>query len=347
MLTVFENRQRYGLRRGDEAVLPALYDAVWPLLNSFWGFRRGDSFGVLAADGTVICPCLIPAVYPGFAELTIDDELAAVLESDATFLAFMQAQFPGLHNFYGRLCKPARWWAEVATPLLANEAQELFLLASDRSLVLKGDGTWAWRMRCSEAPMPPLLFAAQEPATLTLAKPHEFTVTNEVDLLRWRKQLTDDEIDVEFTDDDYSLPLDVWVVNEQAETAHWNALAAVLASSGIGFRKLGAGPSPAFYIPFTLATLAPSVLAACTAHLTAFFAAEVTNNLSVERLIYLAWLWANGFVTYNLALGQHQVDSRYDFAANWFDSATIDALYQDYELDKLLPLLRLPPQSLA
>lgn len=347
MLTPFENKQRYGLRRGAETVLPALYEAVWPLLATFWGFRQGDAFGVLAADGTVISPCTLPAIYSGFAELDMDEELAAILESDATFIAFMQGQFPGLQTYGSRLCKPTQWWAEVATPHLVNEASEIVLFAAGRRLVLKDDDTWAWKSQHSGAQAFPLLFAAQETTLLTLAQQHEFAAAEVADLLRWRQQLTSDEIDVEFADDDYSLPLELWAGADRETAAHQNALAEVLASSGIISHELGARPTPAFYIPFNPQAIAPSARQACEEHLAPLLANNSASYISVEQLIYLAWLWANGFISFNPALTQHEVDSRYAFATDWFANVPIDALYQRYKLDRLLPLLQLPPQSLV
>ena len=41
------------------------------------------------------------------------------------------------------------------------------------------------------------------------------------------------------------------------------------------------------------------------------------------------------------------MDGRYEFDNGWFDNLVIDTIYINYELDKLVPLLREPAQGVA
>ena len=94
------------------------------------------------------------------------------------------------------------------------------------------------------------------------------------------------------------------------------------------------------YKPFDIDQLAPAVRQACEDHLNTIFEVDADSRVYVDQLTYLAWLWANGFVFYDERDGMHWVDGRYEFDNGWFDNNIIDNIYSEYELDKLVPLLR-------
>ncbi|WP_156126506.1 hypothetical protein [Hymenobacter sp. DG25B] len=100
-----------------------------------------------------------------------------------------------------------------------------------------------------------------------------------------------------------------------------------------------------FYKPFDIAQLAPAVRQACEQQLNTVYEVDADSRVYVDQLIYLAWLWANDFVFYDERDGMHWVDGRYEFDNGWFDNNIIDNIYSEYELDKLVPLLREPAAS--
>ena len=195
MLTLIEISERYGLARGEEVVVPATYDAVWPLLGAFWGIRAGNLFGVLAADGSEICPCVLPATYWGFAQLQVDEALGAAMETHDTFIEYVQANLIGLHGHVDHtvLFQPAKWYAETVTPFLDDERGELCLYSPNRCLVLTKDGSWSWREDIPYPCVAPLVCATSSPVTFSEILPHafrEFLEANIWDMTYWRLKLT-------------------------------------------------------------------------------------------------------------------------------------------------------------
>lgn len=341
MLAPFEVNHFFGLQQANEVVLIPEYEAVWPLPHGFWGFRRGDLFGVLAADGREASPCQLPAVYNGFAELTVDEELEAFLEPEATFVPFMRQRFPALQMHYNQLCQPTSWLAETITPHLADEEGEVWLYAADRCLVLKPAGTWEMMKRPPKAREEDIYYAPQHPqATFPPAVPAEFVPADVEDLLRWRLRLSELTQDSEQADG--ASAFEWTLADSQARNSHLNALEEVLTSSGIRSLKPVEGVDIPFYKPFDIALLAPTVRQACEEQLDTIFEVDADSRVYVDQLIYLAWLWANDFVFYDQCDGMHWVDSRYEFDNSGFDNTIIDNIYRDYELDKLMPLLREP-----
>ena len=341
MLAPFEVNQLFGLQQAGEVVLPPEYEAVWPLPNGFWGFRRGELFGVLAADGREASACQLPAVYTGFAELTVDEELEAFLEPEATFMPFMRQRFPALQMHYHQLCQPTSWLAEAITPHLTDEEGEVRLYAADRILVLKPAGSWEMMKRPPKAQERNIYYAPQHlEATYQQVVPAEFVAADVEDLLRWRLRLTELTEDSEKVDGASAFN---WaLVDCQARTSHLNALEEVLTSSGIRSLKPVEGVDIPFYKFFDIALLAPVVRQSCEEHLNTIFEVDTDSRVYVDQLIFLAWLWANDFVFYDERDGMCWVDGRYDFDNSWFDNKIIDNIYSEYELDKLVPLLREP-----
>ena len=341
MLVPFKVNQLFGLQQADEVVLAPEYEAVWPLPNGFWGFRRGKLFGVLAADGSEASACQLPAVYNGFAELTVEEELECFLEPEATFVPFMRQRFPALQMYYDQLCQPTSWPAEAITPHLTDEEGEVWLYAADRILVLKPAGTWEMMKRPPKAREEHIFYAPQHPvATFQQVVPAEFVPADVEDLLRWRLRLIELTQTSEQVDEASAFS---WALADgQARTSHFNALEEVLTSSGIRSLKPVEGVDIPFYKPFDIGLLAPAVRQACEEQLNTIFEVDADSRVYVDQLIYLAWLWANGFVFYDERDGMHWVDGRYKFDNGWFDNNIIDNIHSEYELDKLVPLLREP-----
>ena len=97
-LAAFQENGRFGLRTADEQILLPEYNAVWPMLSGkFWGFRKGVAFGVIAADGTEVVSCSLPARFQGYRELGAEDEHRALQVSETRFLSHLREQHPGLH----------------------------------------------------------------------------------------------------------------------------------------------------------------------------------------------------------------------------------------------------------
>jgi hypothetical protein len=365
-LTPYKSNGYHGLLRGTEVALPARYHAVWALPYGFWGFRQGERFGVLAGTGQLASACVLPAVLPGFTELTVDEELEFFLEPEGSLVPFAQRRFPNLHQRHRVLCRPIAWLAEDVTPhLLAPSAREeyeelmadeefeefeefepesLWLYADDHTLELRPDGGWTRHTWTYE--LPRLYYRAQLPA-------HCFTTTTaqsvrpaEIeDLLRWRlrlHELAEGGTDPTAGDNLHWLITDVQ--QQAASVAGWQQL---LTASGI--QQIGAAEEEDLPLApeFSLAALPAAARAACEAHLTTIFEVNADSQPYVERLIYLAWLWANDLVFYDPEDGLHWVDGRYEFDNGLFDHAIIDNIYGEYALHKLRDLLRLPdlPQA--
>jgi hypothetical protein len=340
MIIPFEANGLFGLQLADKLVLAPEYDAVWPLPYGFWGYRRGEFFGVLTAAGAAAGPCKLPARHQGFAELTIDEELEAVLEPEATFVPFMRQRFPALHMHYDHLCQPTSWLAETITPHLADEEEELWLYAPEYCLILKPDGSWQHLKRPPKVRDEKLYFLSQHSAAFETVVPAEFEPAEVEDLLRWRLRLT--ELSQNPEEADAADALSWALADGKARSNHFNHLEEVLTSSGIRSLKPIEGVDIPFYKPFDITLVAPQVRQACEDHLNTIFEVDADSREIVDQLIYLAWLWANDFVFYDERNGMHWVDGRYEFDNGWFDNHIIDNIYSDYELDKLVPLLRQP-----
>ncbi|AIZ65372.1 hypothetical protein PK28_17000 (plasmid) [Hymenobacter sp. DG25B] len=208
---------------------------------------------MLAADGREASTCQLPAVYAGFAELTVDEELEAFLEPEATFVPFMRQRFPALQMHYDLLCQPASWLAEAITPHLTDEEGEVWLYAADRILVLKPAGSWEMMKRPPKAREENLYYAPQHPAgTFRQVVPAEFVAADVEDLLRWRLRLTELTEDSEKVDGASAF---TWTLADgQARTSHLNALEEVLTSSGIRSLK----PVEGWIFPSTNPSTLPS-----------------------------------------------------------------------------------------
>ena len=105
-------------------------------------------------------------------------------------------------------------------------------------------------------------------------------------------------------------------------------------------RQTGGGTlTPQSYLFFTPDFFSPHVLPACLKHLQAFPVIHQHNRQYVERLVYLAWLWANGYVLKTCLPPYYVVDARYIIDSEWFDNVPIQEVYLHYQLQALAPLL--------
>ena len=346
MLSPFELHQHFGLKKDGFVMLAPIYEAVWPLPNGFWGFRLGGLFGVITTDGAEVSACELPAYYTGFGELSLEEELEAFLEPDATFVPFMQRRFPALHTHYDQLCQPATWRAENITPYLSDDDQEVWLYADDRTLILKPNQSWQWLKHPAGARDKNGYYAPQHPLpNFRQVVSAEFKVADIESLLRWRRRLLDLK---ETSDQPDGADAFAWALADgQARVSHLNALDEVLVGSGIRSLKPVEGVDIPFYQPFDIDSVAPEVRKACEDHLNTIFEVDADSRVYVDQLIYLAWLWANDFVFYDERDGMHWVDGRYEFDNGWFDNQIIDTIHRNYELGKLVPLPREPAQGVA
>ena len=160
------------------------------------------------------------------------------------------------------------------------------------------------------------------------------------DLLRWRLRVI--ELTETSEQPDGADAFQWTIADGQARFGHLNALDEVLVGSGIRSIKPVEGVDIPFYKPFDIADVAPKLRKACEDHLSTIFEVDADSRVYVDQLIYLAWLWANDFVFYDERDGMHRVDGRYDFDNGWFDNHVLDYIYSEYELDKIVPLLREP-----
>lgn len=338
MLTLVEISERFGLAQGEEVVVPATYSAVWPLLDAFWGVRAGKVFGVLAADGSEICPCVLPATYWGFAQLQVDEELEAALDTEATLVDYLQTKFLGLQaSSVSRegLFQPARWWAETVTPHLANERGELYLYSTDRCLVLTKGSSWSW---LDEVPCPylaPLLCATHTPVTFSEIQPQESRELRDADIrqiLYWRLQLTTTS---DLTEEEAE---SIWLRKPILEDKNRAEIEELLRVNGIA-------PAVREDVSVEMPALTPAVRLIYEELLLKTMSVHENSREEVNHLLHLAWLWANGFVRFDAELYRHTVDGRYDFDLTPFKlnesyHETLGTIYQQHALGKLFPLLR-------
>ena len=344
MLTILETNNRFGLARGEEVVLPATYDAVWKLIDAFWGVRTGNVFGVRAADGSEICPCELPATYWGFAQLQIDAGLKKALETEASFIDYLYINYVGLQTCSIRdgIFQPAKWWAETVTPHLVNSQGELRLYGTDQCLVLTQSGAWSW---LEEVPYPclsPLLCATHTPLTFSeivsetrLGVPMRFSDMEIRSLMYWHMELTSDG---ELTQEDYD---NVFLRDSNARDNIGPALEEVLLTNDIA-------PALKQHVPVAMPALPPEVQMACEKLLFE----KMTSRAEVNHLLYLAWLWANDFVHFDAGLHRHTVNAPYDFDLTPLNLGedhrqTLADIYRENGLGRLFPLLRAAPRALS
>jgi hypothetical protein len=100
--------------------------------------------------------------------------------------------------------------------------------------------------------------------------------------------------------------------------------------------------APMFW-PYLSSAWPAHVLPTGEEHLGRFLTISEGNQLYIERLTYLAWLWANGYVYDTPEHPYHVVDRRYIVDPTWFGGATVGEVYSRFELAKLgSPLLEVP-----
>lgn len=335
MLVPVEHSGRFGLRHEADLVLPIHYEAVWPLPHGFWGFRLLDRFGVLSGTGELVEPCRLWGRLTTYRQLSIDDELAAVLEPAETYLAYMQTQYGQLYQLGAALCRAQEQFAEEFIRPQPSATAPVRLHGPQGHLTLHADGSWQWLPAIAERPC--CLYPAEAtPPCLSSATPQP--ADDEV-LWQWRHDLTGGPDDV-LTFDLSGLEPGIDGLAAQSQQAD---LLRLLASSGIA----PALPTPDEaglppYRVFDLAALPAATRQACEAHLDTIFEVNDDSRVYVDQLIYLAWLWANGYVYFDPEDSMHWLDTRYDFDNSWFDHHILDYLHMHYELDRLIPLLREP-----
>lgn len=331
MLSILELDERFGLARGEEVVIPAIYDAVWPLLDTFWGIRAGNVFGVLAADGSEICPCALPATYWGYAQLQMDQELEAALATKSIFINYLQTNFAGLQTYdiHEGLFQPARWWAETVTPHLATDQGELYLYSTEQCLVLTTSSSWYW---LDETPFPcvaPLICATHTPVAFTEIQPQESRKLHDVDfrrMLSWHLQLTSTG---EPTQEEIE---SIWLRQPIFEDENTGELEELLSANGIAAAMRED-------ISIEMPALTPAVRRACEKWLLETISGSENTHAQMSHLIYLAWLWANGYVQKTCLPPYYVVDARYIIDSEWFDNVPIQEVYLRYQLQALAPLL--------
>ena len=330
-LAVFQQNGCYGLRTAEEQFLPPEYDAVWPMLGGrFWGFRKGVAFGVVVADGTEVISCSLPARFQGYRELGAEDEHRALQVSETRFLSHLRELYPGLHITGSKLCQPAAWMVEEVTPYLEGPHNVLSFETHEFTLLLSDSGKWAWRQPPSIPRAKDIIHATSEPLTYSETSPLLFTEAGTTDLLNWRLR--------------YGRPGGDPGGEEQARwdqeinekvAAEYDQLVDVPTSTPDWWQHL----DTPFYFFFTPDLFPAHVLPACLRHLQAFPAIHRHNRQYVERLIYLAWLWANGYVLKTCLPPYYVVDARYIIDSEWFDNVPIQEVYLHYQLQALAPLL--------
>ena len=287
MLFPFELNKYLGLIKNGVVVLAPNYEALWRLPGGFWGFRLGEVFGVMTAEGIEVSACELTSSYAGFAELSVDEELEAFLEVEATFVPFMQRRFPALHMHYDQLCQPATWLAEHITPYLADDEDEVWLHAGNRTLVLKPDHNWQWLKHPPTAGDKSIYCAPQHPsATYRQVVPAEFEPADIEDLLRWRLRVI--ELTETSGQPDGADAFRWTIADGQARCSHLNALDEVLVGSGIRSLKPVEGVDTPFYKNFDIASVAPELRKACEDHLSTIFEVDADSRVYVDQLIYLA-----------------------------------------------------------
>ena len=327
----FQQNSCQGLRTAEQQLLPPEYDAVWPMLGGkFWGFRKGTTFGVIAADGTEVIPCSLPARYQGYRELGIEDEHRALQVSKTRFLSYLREQHLGLHITGSKLCQPAAWMVEEVTPHLEGLHNSLSFETSEFTLLLWDNGTWAWRQPPSIPRPKDIVHATADPVTLSETSPRLFTEATADDLLEWRLRYGrpggDPEGEMQARWDQE--------INEKV-AAEYEQLVDVPTTTPDWWDQLDAP----FYLFFTPDFFPPHVLRACLKYLQAFPPIHQQNRPYVERLIYLAWLWANGYVRKTYLPPYYVVDARYVIDSEWYDNVPIQEVYLNYQLQALAPLL--------
>lgn len=329
-LAAFQENGCYGLRTADEQILLPEYDAVWPMLSGkFWGFRKGVTFGVIAADGTEVISCTLPARYQGYRELGEEDEQRALQVSETRFLSYLREHYLGLHITDSKLCQPATWMAEEVTPQLEGADNSLSFETQEFTLLLWDSGEWAWRQPPSIPRVKEIIHATSEPVTYSETSPRLFTEASTTDLLDWRLRYhrpggAPEEEETRWDQE----------INEKV-AAEYDHLVDVPTSASDWWGHL----RTPFYLFFTPDFFPVNVLPACLKHLQAFPAIQQHNRQYVERLIYLAWLWANGYVLKTYLPPYYVVDARYIIDSEWFDDVPIQEVYVHYQLQVLAPLL--------
>lgn len=317
----------YGLCSLTDQILAPEYQAVWPMLaGRFWGYRWGEVFGVLSADGTEVIDCVVPARYPGYQLLSGSEELRALQVPEARFLSHLCEQYPALKMQGSSLCLPGAWFVEDITPCLEKAHRSLCFETTDFALLLWADGTWTWKPPSAVPVFKPVVLATAGPVTFSLITPHSFSEASTARLLNWRLR--------------YHSPAgtsgEQWERDIDAKVAMDYDRLANVPTGAPEWWEVEEAP---MYLTFELWHFPAPVLSVCVHHLQRLVEASPRSGPLMERLVYLAWLWANAFVHKTYLPPYYVVDARYIVDTTWFNGLPIQEVYLRYELNQLESLL--------
>jgi hypothetical protein len=342
-LTPFELHNRHGLLLNGQPVLPAGYDAVWELGRGFWGYRRGNWYGVVAPDGRLVCGCVLPATVRGYRMLSWPEQRRwAERPDDRAALAELGVRHPHLRQYLRVPCVPRRWAAEdILHHLWEKDAGwELHLPGRDADLVLYGRGGWDWE---PADPVRPLPCQLEHPSDFRWLEPEVLRAPDPTELLWWRWRCLRRLRLALLWGDNWPDALRQTVYEGRDEAWYELSLHRLLRTSDVA-----APPEPPFPA-YCEEELPAAVRAACLAHLAPYLTRCGACPSAPRRLLKLAWLWAHGRVEVDLATDWARVDVRYHEAGDYDpirqEPTTPLALYRRYRLHRLVAELLTSPDA--
>lgn len=97
--------------------------------------------------------------------------------------------------------------------------------------------------------------------------------------------------------------------------------------------------TPAF-VEFKYESIPSSVIQKCKQHLNEYYVIEEASEELTKNLVYLAWLYANGYVL-RFEDGIDFPDPRYAYEDPEGEGHLLSYIYMQYDLDKIIPYLKL------
>ena len=98
------------------------------------------------------------------------------------------------------------------------------------------------------------------------------------------------------------------------------------------------------FVEFKYESIPASVIQKCKQHLSEYYVIEDASEDLTKNLIYLSWLYANGYVL-RFEDGIDFPDPRYNYEDPEGEGHILNNIYMQYDLHKIIPYLKLMDKS--
>lgn len=301
--TIIESGQKYGLRRGEEEVLPCVYDAIWLQSDALIGFRDDDQFGLVSvAEGRVIKEPIYDACFNYFPQYDGQGEEARFISDHGMHRMGDSIYIESVYHLIKKgECMPANF--DLGALALIHDDGSIRVLSDDEIfddyymvLFICFFETKMGGIEMHRNMMLP--FFSQEDRKFFFSSPEEREAVKHLHFIKYVDQVLL-EYDLHKSRTCASMPK---------------------------------------YTEYKYEAIPSSIIRACETHLSNFYNLGFGTHYELTRqLIFLSWLYANDFIDVFSDL-LHRVDHRFAYAG---PDENVYITYDHYQLQHISPMLKL------